>query len=199
VRRVDTLHPYAKHALMHLHYLKRMPQISFAFQVTDELTRSIVGVLTFGAPASHHLQVGAHVEPHQVIELNRLWLDDRLPDGIGSSIVSAALRQLPARMVVSYADTSAGHHGGIYRACNFFYAGWTDMDRKTPRFDYVPETGKHSRSTFRDGGAFTRVRRKPKVRYWTVTGDRRERKQLLKGAIWPRLDWKTLPSPEVSK
>ena len=45
---------------------------------------------------------------------------------------------LPPRIVVSYADPLWGHYGYIYRALNFRYAGWTDMERKTPRYDYIP-------------------------------------------------------------
>jgi hypothetical protein len=115
---------------------------------------------------------------------------------------------LPPRIVLSYADTAAGHMGYVYRACNFFYGGWTDMDRKTPRFDYVPPTQdgdvglfgqgpavvKHSRDAFR-GGFSERVRRKPKVRYWIATGTRRDRHRLERACRWPKLSWKDQPPP----
>jgi hypothetical protein len=100
---------------------------------------------------------------------------------------------LPPRIILSYADTAEGHAGYVYRAANFHYSGWTDMERKTPRFDYVAP-GKHSRDAFRNG--FThKVRRKPKVKYWTTTGTRRDRKQLEKLCAWPKLNWKTNPPP----
>ena len=139
--------------------------------------------------------VGACADTKVVIELNRLWVHDSLPRNTESWFVSRALALLPPKIVLSYADTAAGHLGYIYRALNFNYAGWTDMERKTPRFDYV-SPGKHSRDAFRNG--FTdRVRRKPKVRYWITTGNRRERKQLEAQCLWPKMDWKLEPPPTV--
>lgn len=175
------------------HYLHRKPPISFAFGLIDDFGET-KGCITFGTPASRHMLIGAcRSSPEDVIELNRLWVSDEMPRNTESWFVSRALSLLPPKIVLSYADTAAGHMGYIYRAANFFYAGWTDMERKTPRFDYIAP-GKHSRDAFRNG--FTdRVRRKPKVKYWTVTGNRRERKALTAACSWPRLDWKISPPP----
>lgn len=175
------------------HYLRRQPPISHAFGLW--LGGNIVGVITFGVPASRHLMMSACPEnPDAVLELNRLWCDDALPRNTESAFIAKALGSLPAAIVVSYADTSEGHVGYVYRASNFRYAGWTDMDRRTPRFDYVVP-GKHSRDAMRCG-SFTRVRRLPKVKYWTVTGPtRRDRNRMLKMAAWPSLSWKDQPPP----
>ena len=175
------------------HYMHRKPPISFAFGLIDDFGNT-KGCITFGTPASHHMLIGAcKAAPENVIELNRLWCHDEMPKNTESWFVSRALSLLPPKIVLSYADTAAGHMGYIYRAANFYYAGWTDMERKTPRFDYVAP-GKHSRDAFRNG--FTdRVRRKPKVKYWTVTGNRRERKRLEAACLWPKLSWKTNPPP----
>lgn len=178
------------------HYLHRAPTISFAYGLFEG--ERLMGVVTFGVPASRSVQKGAcPSEPNAVIELNRLWVHDDAPKNTESWFVSRALKLLPPRIVVSYADTAAGHVGYIYRALNFFYAGWTDMERKTPRFDYIVP-GKHSREAFRGGGAqyTSKVRREPKVKYWTVTGDGRERARLKKLAGWALLCWKALPPPE---
>lgn len=129
-------------------------------------------------------------DPSLCIELNRLWISDFYGDhrkNKASEFVADALRQLPPLLVASYADTSVGHIGTVYRALNFHYAGWTDEDRKTPRFDYVVP-GKHSRDAFR-GGNFTRVRRKPKIKFWIATGDRRDRKRLEKLCGWSSRAW----------
>jgi hypothetical protein len=178
------------------HYLHRAPVQSFAYGLIDD-NGDVVGVCTFGVPASRNVQTGAcPSDPGLVIELNRLWVSDSLPRNSESWFVSRVLKMMPPRIVVSYADTSAGHAGYVYRALNFCYAGWTDMERKTPRFDYVVP-GKHSREAFRGGVAqYTeRVRRRPKVKYWTVSGDHRQRARLGKMMCWSRLDWKTLPPP----
>jgi hypothetical protein len=179
------------------HYLHRAPNMSIAFGLI--FCGRVVGVCTFGFPASRHLQIGAcRTDPGSVIELNRLWVCDTMPKNSESWFVARCLKELPPYIVISYADTSVGHVGHIYRALNFKYSGWTDMDRKTPRFDYVVP-GKHSRDAFRNGVAqFTeRVRRKPKVKYWIVTGDRKQAHKLEKLCTWPRFCWKALPPPSA--
>ena len=174
------------------HYLRRRPPMSFAFGLYDaELLGNLLGVVTFGIPASRHLmQSACATRPDAVVELNRLWVDDALGRNTESWFLARAMALLPPLVIVSYADTSRGHNGYVYRASNFHYAGVTDMDRNTPRFDYVTP-GKHSRSTTRNGTMETaeRVRRLPKHRYWTVTGNRRERKSLTRLVTWPSLTW----------
>ena len=176
------------------HYLHRRPRISFSYGLTDG--KVVLGVVTFGSPASHHLQRSAcPSDPTLVTELNRLWIDDAMPANTASWFVSRALRQLPPRIVVSYADTLHGHLGYVYRAMNFHYAGWTDMDRRTPHLDYLPlDPQAHSREAFRTFYVESR-RRVPKVRYWTTTGNKRERRDLVRRCGWPSLDWHELPPP----
>ena len=181
------------------HYLHRRPPISHAFGI--HVGGKLLGCVTYGTPASRHLQMGAcPSDPSKVIELNRLWLHDALPRNSESWFVSRTLKMLPPRIVVSYADPLWGHYGYIYRALNFRYAGWTDMDRKTPRYDYIPlDPTKHTREAFRDGpglsGVAYRRRRVAKVKYWTVTGTPTDRKVLAKLCGWPEYDWRTMPPP----
>ncbi|MGA5435497.1 hypothetical protein ACPCIZ_12985 [Streptomyces cellulosae] len=176
------------------HYMHRKPMVSHAYGL--HLDDRLVGIVTFGAPASRHMQMGAcPSNPSRVIELNRLWVHDDMPRNTESWFVSRALRHLPPHIVTSYADTAHGHMGFVYRALNFNYAGWTDMERKTPRYDYIPhDPSVHSRDAFRNGYAM-KVRRRPKVRYWTTTGNRTERRELTAMCGWPRLGWKELPPP----
>lgn len=176
------------------HYLHRRPPLSYAFGLFRGLEP--LGVVTFGTPASRHLQVSAcPTLPSEVVELNRLWVCDSMGKNSESWFVSRALRQLPARIVVSYADTSWGHVGYVYRALSWNYAGWTDMERKTPRFDYIPvRAGAHTREAFRSGYKEKR-RRAPKVKYWTTTGTPAERRRLARLCAWPSLDWRQLPPP----
>lgn len=176
------------------HYLHRRPPISYAYGLYRD--GDPVGVVTFGTPPSRHLQMGAcPSDPSMVIELNRLWVADSEPANTESWFVSRALKLLPPRIVVSYADTKEGHLGYVYRALNFKYGGWTDMDRKTPRYDYIPlDPTKHTRESSRSGVSM-RVPRKPKVRYWIVTGDKGDRKRLARLCGWADMDWKTDPPP----
>ena len=181
------------------HYLHRRPPMSFSFGLFWQ--DAVVGVVTFGSPPSRHLQKSVLPEtPDLVIELNRLWTCDALPKNAESWFIRRAIKQLPPKIIVSYADTSAGHAGYVYRAAGFNYAGWTDMDRKTPRFDYVVP-GKHSRDAFRNGdkSASQRVRRLPKIKYWTASGDRRQRRELTRRCAWLSLSWKDTPPPAASQ
>lgn len=176
------------------HYLHRKPPISHAFGL--HVSGRLLGCVTYGNPASRHLQISAcPSDPSCVIELGRLWLDDELPRNSESWFVSRTLRMIPPKIVVSYADPLFGHYGYIYRALNFRYAGWTDMERKTPRYDYIPlDPTKHTREAFRSGYAYRR-RRVAKVKYWTTTGTRSERRTLASACGWPSLDWHELPPP----
>lgn len=178
------------------HYLHRKPPVSYAFGL--QLLDRTVGVVTFGTPSSRHLLVGACPDcPGCVIELNRLWVHDDLGHNTESWFVSRALRALPAKIVVSYADTKHGHHGGVYRALNFRYAGWTDMERPLARLDYLAPSGGHTRDAFRNGLGrdSVKVRRQPKVRYWITTGTPAERRRLTKMCAWPDMDWTADPPP----
>jgi hypothetical protein len=176
------------------HYLHRRPPISYAFGLHHH--GDLVGAVTYGIPASRHLQKSACPSaPDKVIELNRLWVSDSMPPNTESWFVSRTLRMLPPRIVVSYADPLFGHMGYIYRAMNFRYAGWTDMERKTPRYDYIPhDPRQHTREAFRSGYAYKR-RRVAKVKYWITTGNRTERRALDAACGWPSLSWQEMPPP----
>ena len=176
------------------HYLHRKPAVSFAYGLMSD--GEILGAVTFGTPASRHLQMGVcPSDPGLMTELNRLWVHDAMPTNTASWFVSRALKNLPPRIVASYADTTRGHLGYVYRALNFHYAGWTDMERKTPRYDYLPaDPSVHTRDAFRNGYA-SKVRRKPKIKYWTVTGNRSDRRRLTGLCGWPILSMTEYPPP----
>lgn len=188
-------HREAATAVIEFHYLHRKPHISVAFGIVDH-DKNIRGVITYGTPASRHLQVGVNpADPGSVIELNRMWIDDDMPRGVASWFIARTLKKLPPKIVVSYADTTRGHMGYVYRAANFRYSGWTDMERKTPRYDYIPlQEGAHTREAFRTGYG-ERIRRKPKVKYWTVTGNKADRRALAAACQWLTLSWSEEPPP----
>ncbi len=177
------------------HYLHREPPISYAIGLWDEGV--IKGVATFGTPASRQLQVSVcSKQPELVVELNRLLVADSMERNTETWFLSRALDLLPPLIVISYADTAQGHMGYVYRAANFYYAGWTDMERNSPRKDYIAVG--HSRNAFRGdglGAASMRRDRSTKVKYWTTVGNRKEKKLLLKLCEWPKLSWKEYPPP----
>ena len=70
-------------------------------------------------------------------ELARLWLEDSVPQNAETWLIAKAVKyirqNLPAvKVLVSYADPSAGHRGTIYKAANWIADGRTDQERKTP-------------------------------------------------------------------
>lgn len=143
---------------------------SFGLYIDD----SLVGVVTYGLPASPFLCVGVCGERHKdkVLELNRLCIDDGIRNG-ASFLVAQSMKMLPSPLiVVSYADTSMGHVGYIYQACNFYFTGTTKE-----RTDMFAGEGKHSRHN--NGNKDLRVHRSAKHRYVYFIGNKTEKKQLL--------------------
>jgi len=169
--------------LLNRHYAKRLPSISYAFGLFDE--GELVGVCTYGSPASPSLCVGVCGEEHRdkVVELNRLVIDSVKPNG-ASILVGRSLQLLPKpSIVVSYADTAQGHIGYIYQANNFYYTGAT-----AERTDMGGEEGKHSRHS-KDPSI--RVFRSSKHRYIIFTGTKKQKKFLKK-----KLNYSIEPYPK---
>lgn len=104
------------------HYAKRMPSITYCFQLLDENNLTI-GVCSFGYPMASQLQ-DAVKGKFEVMELNRLCVNDGLPENTLSYFVGQCLKQLPKPLcIVSYADSEFGHNGYIYQATNWIYTG----------------------------------------------------------------------------
>ena len=170
--------------LLEKHYAKRMCPISYAFGLyVDE---QLVGVVTYGVPASPNLCMGVCGINHKdkVLELNRFCLNDGVKNG-ASYLVSKSLQMLPKpTIVVSYADTAMGHVGYIYQASNFMFTGTTKE-----RTDMAGEDGKHSRHSF--GNSQIRVNRSAKHRYVFFVGSKNQKTSLLK-----QLNYEVLPYPK---
>jgi len=84
------------------HYARRMPSISYAFGLfTDE---GMIGVVTFGSPASPPLVVGVCGEEYKkyVIELNRLVVNKDAPVNSASFLVSNAIKKIGDKIVSGY-------------------------------------------------------------------------------------------------
>lgn len=106
------------------HYLMRKCPCSQAFGLfTDE--GELVGVSVFGKPSSYTLcnGIAGRDESKNVVEFNRLWVDDRMPANTESWFLSRALKKCTYQIIVSFADSAAGHVGYIYQATNWIYCG----------------------------------------------------------------------------
>jgi hypothetical protein len=108
------------------HYLHSMPAASRrCYGVFHDSTLSGAVVFTAGARRGHHLLAAA--QPQEVATLARLWLSDELPKNAESRVIGIVLRHLRRhtgwKLLLSYADPSAGHVGTIYQATGWLYLG----------------------------------------------------------------------------
>lgn len=110
------------------HYSKRNAGLirhAFAWREPGGLfgeTGEALAAITYSQPVNRNF-------PHDALELSRLVRRDDF-EGALSQFIAWSLRWLKANtetpFVLSYADTTQGHHGGIYQACNFKYVGATE-------------------------------------------------------------------------
>lgn len=105
------------------HKLNAVPLFSFSLREPGGLFGDrgpLVACIVFAHPVR---QMTA--KPH-MLELVRLARIEDPPEGLRLSfLVAQSLKWLRLntdfRMVISYADSAQGHHGGIYQATNFVY------------------------------------------------------------------------------
>ncbi|MFW6016012.1 MAG: hypothetical protein ACOCRK_06205 [bacterium] len=176
----------AKHWILNKHYAGRMPSISFYFGLYYR--GNLIGICTYGKPASHSLCKGICGAEYAdlVLELNRLITIDNSPKNAESYFVSQTLSMLPKpKIIVSYADTSQNHHGYIYQATNFIYTGLSD---KHVRWE-IKGKDKHARHYFDKyggvnkakeilGDKLIRTQRPRKHRYVYFVGNKRFKKKM---------------------
>lgn len=158
------------------HYLHRLPNIVHSFGLYEN--NEIKGICTFGIPASPSLCKGICGTEYikEVIELNRFFLINNKKN-LASFFVSKCLKLLPQpRIVVSYADTGANHHGYIYQACNFIYTGLSAkrMDADTG--------GRHSRHGWKPN--MKQKERTRKHRYIYFCASKKDKKERLRKMLY---------------
>jgi len=160
------------------HYAHRLPSISYSFGMYNK-TNELIGVVTYGTPASPYLCSGICGGRFKslVLELNRLVVDE----GIPSYLISQSLKQIPSpRIIVSYADTDMNHVGIVYQASNWIYTGCTKE-----RTDMFAGEGKHSRHN--KGDKSIRQKRSAKHRYVYFVGSKTQKKLFLNNLNYPVL------------
>ena len=165
--------------LLYKHYAKRLCSISFCFGLFDD-KKILIGICVFGVPASRALCVGicGYEYADKVIELKRLCVNENLQKNILSYFVSKCINMLPNKLIlVSYADTSQGHHGYIYQATNWIYTGLSA--KVNERYD-ENNPQKHSRTVTGNKKLIyneLKIRERPrKHRYITFTGTKKDKK-----------------------
>lgn len=144
-----------KEWLLFKHYAHRVPSISYAFGLY--ISGKMVGVITFGMPASPSLIKGLFggLYMNSILELNRLCVNDGLPKNTLSWFVGQSLKMLPKPMaIVSYADMAYNHHGYIYQATNWIYTG---LSSKHKEYIISGAENKHSRHINDVGGVKMKI------------------------------------------
>jgi len=115
----------ARFACTNWHYSKCVPVFK-AVRVGVWECGQFIGVVLFGQGATPEIGSPYGLKQIEICELTRVALTRHVSPV--SKIIALALRflrkQSPGlRMVVSFADASQGHHGGIYQAGGWVYVG----------------------------------------------------------------------------
>ena len=124
--RIDwATHAAAKYACENWHYSKSIPK-SKLVKIGAWENGHFIGVVIYGCGATPNLGKPYKLPQNQCIELVRVALKNHITPV--SRIVSIANKFMHKanqglRLLVSFADTSQGHHGGIYQASNWIYSG----------------------------------------------------------------------------
>jgi len=121
-------HDAAKYAVEHWHYSRCMPSGKLVRVGAWEDER-FIGAIMYGLGATPMLCRPYGLAINQVAELVRVALaPHKAPVSRMMAISLKMLRKFcpGLRIVVSFADTNEGHHGGIYQATNWIYAGRSD-------------------------------------------------------------------------
>lgn len=108
--------------LKHMHYLQTLAPTKHSFILTYK-TRT-VGVCTFGKPSRQNIKAD--------LELSRFFVMDGTPKNTESYFLGGALRLLHKSgfrgTIISFADTTEGHQGTIYKASNWKFDGYTSKN-----------------------------------------------------------------------
>ena len=127
--RIDwATHEAARYAVENWHYSRSMP-VGKTVKIGAWEANRFIGAVVFAYGANNNMAKPYALEQQHCCELVRVAL--ALHSVPASRIVALALRWLKnanpgLRLVVSYADTGQGHHGGIYQAGGWVYASGTE-------------------------------------------------------------------------
>ena len=92
----------------------------------------LIGCLMFATPCSENVRASIFGEEYKdwVIELHRLHILDVTPKNTESWFISRCIKLLKKdnpkiKAIISFADSTQGHEGIIYKATHFYYCGKT--------------------------------------------------------------------------
>ena len=128
------------------HYLRSLPppsEIFGLFPNNPGWQNDIYGVALYGVSQAPTVR-DAFGPPNatRMYELMRVWVAERMPGNVTSFLVQRSLKIQARDIIISYADSSVGHFGTIYQACNFVYTGTSQQ-----RYDYTIKGSEHLHHT----------------------------------------------------
>jgi hypothetical protein len=137
-------HEAAKYACVNWHYSGCLP-VGKLVKVGVWECGKFIGVVLFGRGASPNLGKPYALPQSECVELVRVALTSH--ESRVSRIVSIAMMFLRQsnqnlRLIVSFADQSQGHYGGIYQAGNWVYSG---VGTAKPRLVMPDGSTRHNR------------------------------------------------------
>lgn len=191
------------------HYLKGISTSAKCIGAYHEGT--LIAVVVWATPnwESVRSSVLGEEYKHLVTELQRLVLTPNCPYP-ASQIVSRSIKVLntergingllPYKVLISFADPSVGHHGGVYQSMSWLYCGTGGCMTGIKRID--PATGHvktkrirgvliSNEEALRRGWVIQEVEKISKHRYITFVGTRKEKKRYRK-----MLKLEVLPYPK---
>lgn len=118
-------HQAAKYAVLNWHYSKCLPMGKLV-KIGVWENKKFIGIVLFGRGATPNLGKPYKLAQTECVELVRIALNKHITPV--SKIASLAMKFLKrsnptVKLIVSFADQSQGHHGGIYQAGNWIYNG----------------------------------------------------------------------------
>ena len=145
----------AKYACTNWHYSKCIP-VGKLVKIGVWENNNFIGVVLFSRGANNKLASPYGLDQTECCELTRIALTNHKTSV--SRILSIAIKFLKKnspglKLIISFADTEQNHHGGIYQASNWIYAGMTKaadeylvhgkrMHGRSMRMKYTTHIGK---------------------------------------------------------
>lgn len=147
IKQIDNT--FAKQFISQHHYTHTCPKssISYGTYYNNELQCVIV----YGQPSGRNLasSIWQGGNENECLELLRLFSYDSCPKNIESWSISNSVKKLKTdcpdvKVLVSYADTGAGHIGYIYQASSWLYVGTSSSEHKI----FIDGERQHRRSMY---------------------------------------------------
>lgn len=152
----------------------------------------LVGVLMFATPCSENVRASVFGPEYKawVIELHRLHILDGTPKNTESWFISRCLKKLKKdnpkiKAVISFADSTQGHTGIIYKATHFYFCGMTGRTTfyvdENGRLRHPHQCGENITLEKAKQRGWKPVKRNAKFRYlYLLANSKVEKKKLIK-------------------